>query len=239
MEGKWKRRPWTAEELDYLREAYPNTSTAAMAAHLGRPIGTVYQKSAVLGLKKTAEFIADPTSRCRLHKGTTAGAKTMFQKGITPHNKGKRMPGYWAGRMRETQFQPGTRQGVAATNWVPVGTILPDGDGYLRIKVREAVAGAEPTGFGNKHAWPQLHRKIWRELNGEIPAGHIITFKDGDKANCAIENLVLMSKADNARRNAMWRRFPQELIDVIVLRGAVNRKLRAIDERAENQKHAG
>lgn len=238
MEGKWKRRPWTEQELDYLRETYPKTSTAVMAAHLGRPIGTVYQKSAVLGLKKTAEFIADPASRCRLHKGTTAGAKTMFQKGITPHNKGIRMPGYWAGRMRETMFQPGVRQAAAEKNWRPIGTILPDADGYLRVKVREALPG-EPTGFGNKHAWPQLHRKIWREANGEIPAGHIVTFKDGDKTNCAIENLVLMSLADNARRNAMWRRFPQELIDVIVLKGTLNRKLRKIDERTETEEHAG
>lgn len=238
MGAKWKRRIWSDPELDYLREAYPSASTAAMAAHLGRPIATVYQKALSLGLRKTAEFIADPASRCRLHKGTTAGAKTKFEKGATPHNKGQRMPGYWAGRMRETMFQPGTRQGAAAANWVPVGTILPDGDGYLRIKVREAGAG-EPTGFGNKHAWVQLHRKTWREHHGEIPAGHIVTFKDGDKTNCAIENLVLMSLADNARRNAMWRRFPQELIDVIVLKGALNRKLRKIDERTENEKHAG
>ena len=239
MEGKWQRRPWTEEELGYLREAYPKTSTKAMAAYLGRPIGTVYQKSAVLGLQKTAEFLADPKSGCRLHKGTTAGSKTQFRKGATPFNKGMRRPGWAPGRMKEGQFKPGQRSGVASKNWVPVGTIMPDSDGYLRIKVREAVSGSEPTGFGNKYAWPQLHRKTWQEHHGEIPAGHIVTFKDGNKANCAIENLVLMSMADNARRNAMWRRYPQELIDVIVLRGAVNRKLRALDERAENQKHAG
>jgi hypothetical protein len=54
-----------------------------------------------------------------------------------------------------------------------------------------------------------------------------------------MENLVLMSLADNARRNAMWRRYPKDLIEVIVLKGALKRKLRAIDERAENQKHVG
>lgn len=238
MEGKWKRRAWTVEEDQYLRSAYPSTSTKSMAAQLSRPIGTVYQRSYVLGLHKTAEFIADPKSGCRLHKGTTAGSKTMFQKGAIPHNKGIRTPGYWAGRMRETMFQPGVRQAAAEKNWRPVGTILPDGDGYLRIKVREAGLG-EPTGFGNKHAWPQLHRKVWREHHGEIPAGHIITFKDGDKTNCAIENLVLMSLADNARRNAMWRRYPQPLIDVIVLKGRLKRKLKVMDERTKTQEHAG
>ena len=145
------------------------------------------------------------------------------------------MPGYWAGRMRDTQFQPGVRQAAAEANWRPIGTILPDSDGYLRIKVREAVSG-EPTGFGNKHAWPQLHRKIWQEHHGEIPEGHIVTVKDGNKTNCAIDNLELMSKADNARRNAMWRRFPQELIEVIVLRGKLTRTLRRMDG---DEKHAG
>ncbi len=237
MEGKWKRRPWTEQELEYLRESYPKTSTKAMAAHLGRPIGTVYQKSAVLGLKKSPEFIADPKSGCRLAKGTTAGSKTQFRKGATPHNKGKRTPGYWAGRMQDTQFKPGMRQGQAATNWVPVGTIKADSDGYLRIKVREAVSGAEATGFGNTKVWPLLSRHTWAQHHGEVPAGYIVTFKDGDRKNCAIDNLALMSMADNARRNSMHGRYPEELVQVIQLKGALKRKLRALDA-AANQKHA-
>jgi len=35
----------------------------------------------------------------------------------------------------------------------------------------------------------QLHRVIWEEHYGPIPAGHQVMFKDGDKRNVAIGNL--------------------------------------------------
>lgn len=222
-------RFWSDEERRKLMELYPVRPTAEIARTLGRGISGVYRMAYTLGLEKSAEFLASDESG-RLRKGVPrhCGEKTQFQPGIVPHNKGVRRPGWSAGRMQETQFKRGERSGVAAKNWRPVGTILADTEGYLRVKVREANRG-EATGFGNTKVWPLLGRQVWEQHNGPIPPKHIVAFRDKNRQNCAIENLELLSLADNARRNTMWGRFPRELSEAIQALGALNRKLRAGD----------
>ena len=220
------RRQWTAEEIEYIRSVYPTTATSKIAAHLECGICRVYAKANAMGLKKTAEFLAGPDSGL-LRKGETRpeSIATQFKRGQIPANKGMRRPGWAPGRMRETQFQKGARSGSAAGNWRPIGTILTDPEGYLRIKVREAVYGKEATGFGNTGVWPQYHREIWAAAHGPIPPKHVVVFKDGDRQNCTIENLELISRADLARRNVMWNGMPRELAEVIQLSGALKAKL--------------
>jgi hypothetical protein len=224
MKPKRKRLFWSAQELRRLIKLYPSRPTKEIARTLDRTLFGVYGAANKLGLKKTAEFIASPASRARLQKGTRSGAAFRFQKGHVPANKGLRRPGWHAGRMKETQFKKGALSGKAALNHKPVGTILVDHEGYLRIKVRERLPG-DASGW-NSDIWPLLHHKVWRETKGPIPPKHIVTFKDKDRSRCVIENLELMSKADNARRNAMWNRFPPELIGAIMANGVLKRKLR-------------
>jgi hypothetical protein len=222
------RRSWTAEELHYVEAHYPDASTAKIAEALGRSLTQVYQKAAVLGVKKSPEFDASQESG-RLKKGQSRGTAFQFPKGHVPANKGLRRPGWAPGRMRETQFGKGQRSGMAARNWKPIGAIRTDPEGYLRIKIREAEHGTEATGFGNTKVWPLLNRHIWEQHHGPIPPKHIVLFKDGNRQNCAIENFELISMADNARRNSMWNNMPRELAEVIQLRGALNRRLRKLD----------
>lgn len=51
-----------------------------------------------------------------------------------------------------------------------------------------------------------LHRRIWREAGGAIPAGYELAFRDGDGANYALENLELVRKGTAARRRAREKR---------------------------------
>jgi HNH endonuclease len=228
---KYKRRIWTKAELALLRRLYPDLPTKEIAKRLGRAITTVYGQAHKLGLRKTKEFLASPLSGW-IYKGDPRqlGKTFRFQKGHAPANKGLRRPGYAPGRMKETQFRKGQRSGFAARNWKPIGTILPDSDGYLRIKVREAVAGEEATGWGNPDVWPQLHHEVWEQFRGPIPPGHAIAFKDGNRKNCAIENLECISRAELARRNRMWNTYPRELAEVMQLAGALKRKIRRKEE---------
>lgn len=230
-----KHHLWTSSEETYLRTHYPNHSTGAIARRLNRTLRMVFLKARQLGLKKTVAYIQDPKNRCRLFKGHTFGRAFQFRKGCVPANKGMRRPGWFAGRMRETQFRKGERSGMAAKNWVPIGTVSPDPDGYLRIKVREAAHGKEPTGFGNVRVWPLYNRWLWEQEHGPIPPKHIVAFKDGDRAHCVIENLELISMADNARRNAMWNRLPQQLVEVIVLQGALKRRIGRLSGNGKKQ----
>ena len=215
---------------------YSNNPTSAVAIALNRSVAATYNAAFKLGLEKTPEFIA---AHCRLQKGDTLGREHQFKKGQTPFNKGLRRPNGWApGRMSDTQFKKGNRTGQAAKNWKPIGTIAVDNEGYFRVKVRDAIHGKEETGFGNTDVWPLLNRHTWEQHKGPIPPGHIVIFKDGDRSNCAIENLDILSKADNARRNSMWARLPRELAEVIQLSGALKRKLRRFDGKKQNQRSA-
>jgi hypothetical protein len=224
------RRYWTMEELFRLEELYPECRTDQVASEFGRGLCSVYNMAQILGLAKSQTFL-DSEESGRLHKGQTRAeaVKTQFPKGHVPANKGLRRPGYAPGRMKETQFQKGQRTGIAARNWMPIGTIRSGCEGYLRIKVREAVHGTEYTGFGNTKVWPLYNRWLWEQQHGPIPPKHIVAFTDGDRSHCVIENLELRSKADNARRNGMWTNLPRELAEAIQLNGALKRKIRNLN----------
>ena len=43
--------------------------------------------------------------------------------------------------------------------------------------------------------WRQKHLIIWEQHNGKVPAGQRVIFGDGDKLNCQINNLILVSAA--------------------------------------------
>jgi hypothetical protein len=46
-----------------------------------------------------------------------------------------------------------------------------------------------------------LHHVVWEEHNGPIPRGHKVCFRDGDRLNCAIRNLFLLTDAEQQQ----WR----------------------------------
>lgn len=47
--------------------------------------------------------------------------------------------------------------------------------------------------------WEFLHRAVWEEHNGPIPEGMIVSFRDSNKENCDISNLMLITKSENAQ----------------------------------------
>lgn len=229
------RQYWSRVDLLLLNALYPVLPTVTVAKIIGRSVASVYNTAQKLDIHKSQEFLNSSESG-RLRKGMTRPGTeaTQFKPGHVPANKGLRRPGWAPGRMAETQFKKGRLSGAAAANWKPIGTILPDPEGYLRIKVRDAVHGKEPTGFGNTKVWPLLNRHVWEQHHGPIPKSHNVIFKDGDRSNCAIENLELVSRADMARRNSMWTNYPRELAEAIQLAGALKRKLRNLDAKKQN-----
>jgi hypothetical protein len=107
------------------------------------------------------------------------GLKGCFKKGNVPHNKGRK--GICASGCEKSWFKSGN----IPANHRPVGSERVTRDGYIEIKI------AEP----NK--WQLKHRFVWEKVNGKIPKGKNIRFLDGDKLNCNIENLTVVSKAEN------------------------------------------
>lgn len=115
----------------------------------------------------------------RINNGLTG----RFEKGHIPQNKGKK--GQCASGCEKTWFAPGH----TPVNHRPIGSERISKDGYVEVKV------AEP----NK--WRLKHRVVWEEAHGTVPNGKIIVFKDGDKTNTEIDNLMLLSRGQHAVMN--------------------------------------
>lgn len=205
------RRAWTDDQRDLLRRLYSDTPMPELKRLLCRSDRAIYSQARLMGLTRSPEYLASEHA-CRLRKGDNVGAEHRFKPGATPHNKGVR--GWSAGgRVRETQFKPGGRP----HSWLPIGSERTSKDGYLQRKVTD-------TGYPPRD-WVGVHILIWREHCGEIPPGHIVVFRDRNKHNLQLDNLELISRAENCRRNSIHR-YPPELKEVIRLQKRLERTIR-------------
>lgn len=221
MNGK----PWTKRELAVLRREYPHRRTADIAATLGRPLGSVYQRSNSEGLRKTDAFLAS-TASGRLTKLTTTGVAHRFKKGQTSWNKGT----HWTagGRSAETRFKPGQLSGRAAQLLKPIGALRMNADGYLERKVTTEGRGGQ--------RWKSVHRLVWEAANGPVPPGHVVVFKPGRRTakldEIELDGLELVTRPELMRRNTLHR-YPKEIARLIQLRGALNRQINKRERHAE------
>jgi len=215
------RRRWSREDESLLRGFYPNTPTAAVARRLKRTVAAVYGRADKLGLNKSPAYLASPAA-CRLRRGDHVGARFRFQKGHVPANKGLRRPGWGPGRMKETQFKTGVRQGVAVRLYKPIGTERLSKDGYLERKVND--------GLPLQARWRAVHLLLWEAAHGRVPRGHAIAFKNGDKRDVRLDNLECISRRALMARNTVHN-LPKPLAQTVQLLGAlrreINRKARA------------
>lgn len=118
-----------------------------------------------------------------------SGVDCKFKKGVQSKMKGisREMP------KAAVAYQ--FKKGHKPHNFQEKGTISKTTDGYLIIKISNKGTQRE--------RWEFLHRYVWQKEKGEIPPEKIITFLDGNKENCDIENLALI---DNDINLEMQRR---------------------------------
>jgi hypothetical protein len=111
-----------------------------------------------------------------------SGIDCRFKKGQKPSNKGTHLcaPG-----CEKTWFLKGHKP----ANCVPVGSEAVTPDGYIKVKV------AEP------NRWKLKHRLVWEKARGPVPDGSCVIMADGNRRNCTLSNLRLVSRADNAVMN--------------------------------------
>lgn len=192
------RAAWPPEQDELLRELYPDTPTDVVARRLGRALQATYRRAQLLGLAKSAAFMASVASG-RLQSGAEAGAAHRFAKGHVPANKGLRRPGWSAGRMRDSQFRKGTRTGDSARKWKPIGSERIHG-GYRWTKVTD-IQGAPWT-----VNWKATHVLRWEQLHGPVPAGKALKSLDANRLNADPANWELVPRALLPRLNGGRRR---------------------------------
>ena len=203
------KRIWTKEEINILLRDYqdPNIFSADIAKRLDRTLSQVYNKARTMGLKAPLERIRLAGKLGTNHPNAVAH---RFKKGSIPPNKGKKMSPEIYEKVKETMF----KKGNSPVNHREVGSERINVDGYIETKV------AEP------NVWRLKHRIIWEQHNGVIPAGYNVQFKNRNTQDCRIENLYIISKAEQMRtENSLVARYPKEVQEVIRLKGVVNRAI--------------
>ena len=151
-----------------------------LTAMVNQEFGAAYTVAQIRGYRKN-------------HK-LPSGVDCKFKKGSISPNKGKK--GVWAPGSEKGWFQ----KGHDPHNTVPVGTILKKTGGYLWKKIDDK------PGVWTQN-WRQLHILTWEEHYGPIPEGCCLIFKDGDRTNCAIENLAMVTLSENGVLNTCHLRF--------------------------------
>lgn len=203
-------RCWSEPELALLRKHYPDLPTAEVAGLVDRTVGQCYRKAAALGLKKSAAFFAsDRAGRIQRGRKHPSMVATQFKPGQKVWNTG--MKGWAAPGTEATRFKPGS----APPNRQEVGALRINSEGQLDIKLYDGL-----------RSWVQLHHYVWFLEHGEWPPrGMVLRFKDGDVHNPAIENLQLLTRAENMRLNSVHTIYPPEVARLVQLRGALNRQI--------------
>jgi hypothetical protein len=183
------KRKWTEGEMRILRELYPHTRTDELCNILNRSASSIYGQAYTHGIKKTQEFI-DYLLSLEADRLRKYGAATRYKKGNDTWNKG--VKGYMG--PNATSFKKGQKP----HNTKEVGsTRIDNKDGFLLVKVAD-------------RKWIRKEILIWEEAYGKIPKGSILRVINPLLNKYDINNLMLISKGENMKLNAIHR-FPEEL----------------------------
>ena len=174
-------RKWTQAEIDYLKAVYPDHSNAYCAEYLHRSILSIKGMVSRLGLKKTPEFYDKQHS------------KAQFRKGQAPFNKGRSIEYWMSEEGQRNSSRTRYKRGQKPHNDRPAGYEMlrnwHKGKRYWWIKPEDG-----------RRMMPK-HRYLWEQAHGSIPKGWCVQFRDGDTTNCVLENLYLISRAKQVRKN--------------------------------------
>ena len=168
--NKGNYRLVTPEMAAYIAGVYPDYTRKQLTEHINQRFDT-------------AITVAQLTAFVKNHK-IRSGRSGRFTAGTIPVNKGtKGLTG-----ANKTSFSPGN----PPANIRDIGSERLDKDGMILIKVPVANPyTGSATRYIHKHIW------IWEQANGPRPPNTRIIFKDGDRTNCDISNLLMVSAAEH------------------------------------------
>jgi hypothetical protein len=161
----------------FIRKNYSRFPLTQLTARLNEKFGSAFTLSQV---------------RCytRNHR-IKSGRSGRFEKGLIPWNSGTKGMGICKGNSGNF------KKGHIPANKRRLGSERIDSkDGYIMIKVRQH----NPyTGLATRYR--QKHVVVWERHNGPVPKGMCVFFKDQNKKNCSIRNLVLVTRSELVRLN--------------------------------------
>lgn len=176
---RYRSKLLTPEQYAYFKKINKGRSTQEVASRLNEKYGLDLSPKQIKSLKGNA--------------GITSGVDTTFKKGHVPANKG--IKGVFNVGGNETSFKKGHKP----YNWREIGSERVDADGYTYVKVQDK-------GKWNQR-WKPKSQMVWEREKGPIPEGQFITYLDGDRSNCDITNLTLVTRRERLEMNRMGLHF--------------------------------
>lgn len=170
----------TPKEDEFIKKNYLTTPVKTIATILGRHGVFVITRLRQLGLVIPPEIIEQRKKDSRIKPGNV------------PVNKGKRMTPEIYEKCKATMFKAGRSN----------HNELYDGAITLR---HSHIHRKEPPYYHirlSKGNWVGLHTFNWEKKYGKVPSGHCLWFKDGNSLNPDVDNLELITRAENMRRNS-------------------------------------
>ena len=199
---------YTDEEHKFLQSFIPGHTYKEIVAEYNKRFEEPITESRVKG------YMANH----KINNGLTG----RFKKGNVPFNKGKK--GVCAKGCEKTWFA----EGHLPHNTKPLGYERITRDGYIEVKVK--MRPSHPSCNDNFKA---KHHIVWEEANGPIPKGYKLTFLDGNKQNCVLENLALIT---NAEQLQMTRRGLRSEIPQITETGILIARAGVASQKAKKKK---
>ena len=186
----------TKEQRQYLKDNVKGKSSIELAELLNKEFGTNYSYKVIANYKKNNAITSD--IRCHYTgeiiqfvkkniKGKTCSEMAeLLNKEFSLNCKSSQIK-YLKKRFGlRSELDCRFKKGQSAHNYKPIGYEFVQCDGYIYVKI------AEP------NTWVKKHRYIWEKYYGKIPKGYRVAFKDQNRQNCEIDNLILVSKKDFA-----------------------------------------
>lgn len=244
-----KNKPLTEEQIQYIKDNYNKLSVNKMYQHLKideRRVTRYLKENNMFGfgphhyawtdadtefLKANVEKFTIKQIAKLMKKSTVTVSKKIkelgytdlikqrtlnsyYKKGAVSFNKGKKLTDYASPEAIEKMKIGRFKKGRLPHNTKEIGyeSIRKDSNGrkYIFIKTEKGMRLKQVV--------------IWEQVNGKIPKGHKLVFKDGNSLNCKIENLELLTNAVLMERNSLHN-YPKEIKELIYIKSKITRKI--------------
>lgn len=205
------------EIKDFIRENYSDTTNAELTRLVNQKFGTCFSVDAIQGTKKRLDLrkqslfpqAIQDFIRANYHGCSYRELAKQINRTFGTAYTREQVKGYCYSRNLHNDFSISK----------PIGSEKTYADGFSFIKVRD-----QPIILDCRENYELKHHYIWKQAHGPIPPGHVLIFLDGDKTNCSLENLQLVTRAEHIEmiRNKLRFSDPERTkIGVLIAKIAV------------------
>ncbi|MEM8564911.1 MAG: HNH endonuclease signature motif containing protein [Bacteroidota bacterium] len=218
--------PWNTNTDQVLVDKYATTPNKVLCEELGVPDHSLTNRARRLGLKKDREFMREinkewPEADINVLKenyGKMTRAELAKLLNRTPGavkskaaKLGLKVPAA-ASRLLYKSNQCTYKKGNKPGNSLH--------DGAITIRYERSNRKSKPYYYIRigKKDWYPLHQYIWDLLHGKPEKGMVVAFKDGNSLNVLLDNLELITRGENMKRNSASLNMPDSYVASLMTR---------------------